>query len=135
MSTAVTPGENVLAYCKGCKKVSEHSVVAVRASRPYRVQCITCEDAHPYRAGPPVSKKKSASALKSRSLASDFNYDNLMVGRDPSMATTYAMSQQFASAELITHATFGVGLVTRVLVNHKIEVIFPEGIRMLAHER
>jgi len=133
MPTAVAPGETVMAYCKICKKVGAHVVAAVRGSRPYRVQCVKCEDAHPYRASPPSAKKKLAG--DGRVASGDKSYDDLMEGRDVSRALIYGMNFRYASADLIAHDTFGVGLVTGVLFNRKIEVAFPAGTKTLVHER
>jgi hypothetical protein len=126
----------VMAYCKVCKAVVEHTVVGVDRKKPKRVQCKTCEDAHPYRASKPTDKKKGAGASKAKRCQSgDLSYDSLMKGRDLSQTTQYDMTQQFSDRDLLNHETFGVGLVTRVLVDGKIEVMFSTGCKLLAHGR
>jgi hypothetical protein len=136
MPAVVAPGEEVMAYCKACKKISTHAVVAVRGGRPQRVRCIKCEDAHLYRASAPTAKKKVTRALSgSRLPALEGSYDDMMKGRDASRALVYGMNFRYASADLIAHETFGLGLVTSVLFNHKIEVAFPAGTKTLVHER
>ena len=136
MATAVIPGEIVMAYCGPCKKVATHQVAAVRGSRPYSVQCAKCEDVHRYRASAPATKKKSSAAAHPlRNAAGDWIYDDVMKGRDPALALTYGMNFRYAPADLIAHETFGLGLVTRVLFSHKIEVVFPDGTKTLVHER
>jgi hypothetical protein len=129
----VAPGEIVSAYCKVCKAVVEHGIVTVKAKKPLRVQCRTCEDAHPFRASKPAPRKKAAS--KTKALSAEDNYESLMLGRDSSQAEKYAFSHEFADRDLVDHSTFGLGLVTRVLADQKIEVLFSGGPRLLVHNR
>jgi len=132
----VTLGEIVVAYCKVCKSVIEHAVIAVKGKKPGRVQCRTCEDAHPFRAKAPAPRKKKVATSKTRGSASDdISYEDLIEGRDLSQAPKYSMSLPYADGDLINHAKFGVGLVTLVLVDRKIEVRFPEGKKLLVHNR
>ena len=59
----------------------------------------------------------------------------MMKGRDVSQAIAYDMTRRFVDRDVIDHAVFGVGLVTRVLEERKIEVWFREGQKLLAHAR
>jgi len=133
MVSVVAPGEIVSAYCKVCKAVVEHGVVTVKGKKPQRVQCRTCEDAHPFRASKPAPRKKAVG--KSKALSAELGYEALMQGRDVSQAAKYALTREFADRDLIDHDSFGLGMVTRVLADRKIEVIFPAGTRLLVHNR
>lgn len=136
MDAVATAAEIVKAYCKVCRSVVDHSVVSMAGKRPGRVRCLSCEDAHPYRAKAPSPKAKAASAAKSKGgVAEEVSYANLVEGRDLSQSTSYAMTDQFADSELIDHKKFGVGVVLRVLMDRKIEVLFPEGMKTLVHCR
>jgi hypothetical protein len=134
VSVVVTPGEVVTAYCKVCKAVIEHTVVAIKGKKPQRVQCKTCEDTHPFRANKPAPRKKASAKAKALAAAED-NYESLMQGRDASKAVKYSMAQEFADRDLIDHGSFGLGLVTRMLPDRKIEVLFPTGVKLLVHNR
>ncbi|OGQ77222.1 MAG: hypothetical protein A2289_24035 [Deltaproteobacteria bacterium RIFOXYA12_FULL_58_15] len=132
MATVVALGESVKAYCKGCKKVLEHAVISVTAAnRPKSVKCSACDDAHAYRVKEPATRKK----LGAKGVGLERRYDELTAGRDLTLGTKYGMAVQFTDDELVEHPKFGVGLVTRVCVDQKIEVVFPEGTKTLAHGR
>jgi hypothetical protein len=125
--------DRVMAYCKVCKAVTDHSVAEVKGrikKTPKRVACVACRDTHPFRASAPGSRKKATPDLPLH-----LSYDRLMEGRDLSKTTRYEMSRQFDARDLIAHDSFGVGLVVRVLADRKIEVRFPMGTKMLVHDR
>lgn len=58
-----------------------------------------------------------------------------MKGRDLSQPTPYEIHSLFSENEVIDHKVFGVGLVTRVATDDKIEVVFSKGKKVLAHDR
>jgi hypothetical protein len=125
--------DRVTAYCKICKEMAGHSIVETKGKMrptPMGVCCTVCEDTHPYRANRPAPRKKSVAGVPL-----DASYDSLMAGRDLSQTTKYAMAGEFDVRELIAHKTFGVGLVTRVLADRKIEVRFEMGTKVLVHHR
>ncbi len=134
MATAAKTGDIVTAYCKVCKKLLEHVIVEIKAKGSKRVQCKTCDDTHPFRASIPAPRKKTAGS-RARGAAAGESYESLMTGRDPILATEYAMNVQFSDNELLEHKTFGLGVVTRVLFNRKIEVMFEDSAKTLAHDR
>lgn len=136
MSSIIALGDNVSAYCKNCKKVIEHVVREMKGTKPKRVQCHTCDDTHPFRADKPTPRKRGASVAKAKgSSPVDMSYASLTENRDLSHAKSYLMTLPFAVSDLINHSKFGIGLVTRVLVDRKIEVLFPDDTRMLVHDR
>jgi transposase-like protein len=49
-------GDYIDAYCSRCKRVLDHSVVALEGDEVSRVRCRTCEYEHSYRKG--VTGKK-----------------------------------------------------------------------------
>jgi hypothetical protein len=62
-------------------------------------------------------------------------YELLLRGRTASAARPYAPSTRFKVRDLISHATFGLGAVTAERENIKIDVLFPDGARVLMHGR
>ncbi|MBC7977150.1 MAG: hypothetical protein H7138_19415, partial [Myxococcales bacterium] len=52
----------------------------------------------------------------------------------PDGALDYTAKRRFAAAEVILHATFGAGLVTKV-TGDRIEVMFPAGAKTLVHAK
>lgn len=128
----IAVNDRVVAYCKVCKAVADHLVVdkGRRTKTPKRVSCVECRDTHPFRPSEPKSRKKTTAEPPLH-----LSYDRLIEGRDLSKTTRYEMSRQFGARDLIAHDSFGVGLVTRVLADRKIEVRFPMGTKMLVHDR
>jgi hypothetical protein len=61
------------------------------------------------------------------------DYDKLMEGRDRSQARLYSPKTHYNNGDLIQHAKFGLGLVTALKGEKKIELIFPDGPRVLVH--
>lgn len=125
-----------------------HTIEAIVDKKITRVHCNTCRAQHTYRAAPPglraapksgTARRRSTSTKRtSRSAptvlqASD--YEALMRGRDPSRARPYALRERFVPKELIAHPTFGLGLVTAARDGTKIEVLFPDGLKTLAHSQ
>jgi hypothetical protein len=51
------------------------------------------------------------------------NYDELLKSRDASQAVMYKISSQFNEKDVIDHKVFGIGLVTRITDDDKIEVV------------
>lgn len=142
MATVKT-GADIDAFCSKCQLELAHVVVAVVTGRPAKVQCKTCRTVHAYKsksAGATATRKRASSSEKpagtrSRGGASRNDYDDLIKGRDVSRAQRYKPATEFGEGAVLSHPTFGVGLVTRVLSDGKIEVIFPAGSKVLVHAR
>lgn len=132
-SPAPAAGKETDAYCTKCKLVLNHVIVAVNGRRIARVQCLTCEGVHAYRANPPGTRKRAASRRSEPSPAE--LYDKLMSGRDIADAKPYNLEGHFDEGDVLNHRKFGLGLVTRVMADAKVEVVFQDGLKVLVHER
>jgi hypothetical protein len=58
-----------------------------------------------------------------------------MEGRDVSKPIPYKFTRKFNLDDVIQHKTFGIGLVTRVISEKKMEVLFEESSKLLIHGR
>jgi len=125
-------GDDIDAYCKKCKLVLAHVIVALRATKPAKTECKTCGEVHAYRKDAPGTRKRST---KSKENAQKAEYDRLMEGRDISAAEKYKLVGDYAAEQVIDHKTFGIGIVTRQLSDNKLEVFFLESIKVLVHRR
>ena len=56
-------------------------------------------------------------------------------GRDMSAARRYSPKEKFAPGDVVNHPSFGVGVAVVLKDATKIEVIFPEGSKVLVHGR
>jgi hypothetical protein len=79
---------------------------------------------HAYRKNPPDTKGKRRS-----------QYEDAMEGRDLSKPIPYKISRKFGLDDIIAHKTFGIGLVTRVVSDKKMEVLFEDSSKLLIHGR
>lgn len=132
----IEAGQDTDAYCGKCKMVLAHVIIAMKGSRPARVECKTCGAVHAYkkdepRKGTGTKRGPSKSSIAARVAA----HDKLLEGRDISSAVRYKISQEMHDDDVIDHKTFGIGLVTRVLADRKIEVSFQSGTKVLVHNR
>ncbi len=142
---------NVDSWCTRCKMMLAHTIEAMVGSECKRVQCNTCRSSHVHRASPPGTKiyqalartpvqstdktRKMGPKKNTAGLARASHYSELMRGRDTLMARSYSFREQFAEGEVLAHSQFGVGLVVADKGANKIEVLFQEGPKVLAHRR
>lgn len=129
-------GGDVDANCTKCKMELAHVIVAIVDNRPKRVQCKTCSSVHNYRSANDASAASKRSASKKSTAASTpKNYETLMSGKDISSAQRYRVTEAFVEGIVVDHKKFGLGLVTKVLGDAKIEVTFRSGTKTLIHQR
>jgi hypothetical protein len=121
---ALAAGADIDAYCPTCKSVTRHVVIAMKGTRAAKAECKACHSAHAYRKNPPDAKSKKKN-----------QFEGAMEGRDASKALPYKINKKFNTDDLIKHKTFGIGLVTRVLSDKKMEVLFQESTKLLIHGR
>ncbi len=139
MTKQATVGGDIDSWCTKCKIMILHTVVSMKddGKTPKRVECNSCHGAHMYRANPPGTRKKSSSSSSKagRSTLRASDYDRMMEGRNPAAARRYSPKTQFTVGEVIAHPKFGTGVTTMLKDKTKIEVLFPDGPRVLVHAR
>ena len=147
-------GGEVDSWCTKCKLVLNHRIIAMVGSTPVRVECSTCNSHHNFRARAPGDKAPSAggtsraasgaSASGPRStrgptkaqqavLDRERTWEKSMAGRSPNDFRPYRVSEIFEEGELVRHSKFGDGVVTRMLEGKKVEILFKDDARTLAH--
>jgi hypothetical protein len=137
----VKPGSTVDGWCTKCKLVLGHTVEAMVDTKITRVHCNTCNGQHAYRATAPGSRTAGGSAGKASARAKAEkapkrnDYEALLRGRTAASARPYATTERFAPGEVISHAAFGLGVVTAERDSVKIDVHFPDGPKVLMHGR
>lgn len=129
-------GGDVDTPCSRCNLTLAHVIVAMNGTRPVRVLCKTCKTEHAFRSTDKKAKAARKSPGESRRVTATANdYDKMMTGKDLSRAKRYEPKVAFAEGEVVDHKVFGLGLVTRVLTDGKIEVLFKVGPKVLLHAR
>lgn len=127
-------GSNIDSWCTRCKLVLAHTIEAIANGVIKRVVCNTCKGKHQYKGEEPGKKIASRpAASKARSRVSDFT--KLMAEKDENESMPYNMRTQFVKGDVISHATFGRGVVVEDKDQQKIEVLFECGPKILVHAR
>ena len=154
MAKPLKAGGEVDSWCTKCKLLLNHRVIAMVGTTPKRVECSTCNSHHNYRALPPGEKAVSAggssrvAAGKSSSgprstrgptkaqqvvLDRERTWEKAIAGKGVHDFRSYRVSEIFEEGDLIRHSKFGDGVVTRLLEGKKVEILFKDDARTLAH--
>lgn len=154
MSKALKAGGEVDSWCTKCKLVLNHRIIAMVASTPVRVECSTCMSHHNFRARAPGDKAPSTGGTSSRASSSassgpksvrgptkaqqaildrERTWEKSIAGKGVHEFRPYRVSEIFNEGDLIRHSKFGDGVVTRLLEGKKVEILFKDDARTLAH--
>ncbi|MEK7705636.1 MAG: hypothetical protein AAB426_11805 [Myxococcota bacterium] len=132
----VNAGDDTDSYCSRCGLELAHVVVAMNGARIVRVECKTCHTVHAHRRGAPSAHEPRArGSAPTRVPVHEREYERLLTGKDPATARPYAPQSLLDAGALVRHPTFGVGIVSRVLSDDKVQVIFRDAARVLVHAR
>lgn len=148
----LTATSEVDAYCTKCKMDLNHRIVAMEGAKIARVECLTCRGQHNYRKpksgarapagkrrGPPPSRPSTPLA-RARARASSATqlkqrWEQATVGKPPGDFTAYRIDKVLSAGQLVRHKTFGDGVVSELMEDNKVEVLFEIGAKTLAHGR
>ena len=139
----LTAGDDIDSRCLKCKDVTNHTIVAMVGDKVAKVQCNVCRGLHNYR--PVIIEKKTGAPRRAaekggqpgkpgrtvKEVKAEALFRELLGDREPLNAIPYAMTAAFQEDDLINHAVFGLGVVARKIPPNKVEVIFPEGSKIL----
>jgi hypothetical protein len=131
-------GEDIEDICTRCGD-TRHVVMAKVGDRVAKVVCKLCGGQHNYRGDQqPPAASAGASGTWGRPRKRRITRSNPItppsaVVFDPSRPPrAYSPKEGFLPGERVTHATFGIGVVSGVPGPGKVEVHFPSGLRTLA---
>jgi hypothetical protein len=135
-------GDEIDSWCTKCKLMLAHTIQAMTDGTIEKVVCKTCKGKHKYRPKPPKSRTKKAKksttkkkVTRRRKKDPAVIWEEALEGKDMSQSRTYAMDAVFATDEVLEHPTFGVGLITEVRAEGKMEVLFKDGPKLLVCNR
>jgi len=129
-NTEFSAGDWIEARCTKCRKITNHTVVAMTDKGPAQVRCETCKGTHKYRPAA-APKKAAATGPTARKASVQKEWSELLSGMDSSKAENYSMEGDYRVKSLIRHPRFGLGLVQRIAGVRKVEVLFEDGKKML----
>jgi hypothetical protein len=151
MSKAPHAGGEIDSFCTKCRMILNHRIIAMVGSPPKRVECSTCNSHHNYRARPPgekaepgsVSSKKGVSEPRAARVSHvtkaaqarrdlEHSWEKAIAGRAVSDFKRYTVAETFQAGDLVRHTRFGDGVVTQVIDNGKVVILFKDEPRTLA---
>ena len=137
----LSAGDNIEASCTRCRKVLNHTIVAMVGERVVRVECNTCRGMHNYHevkaAKTPaatIRKTTTTASVKARKKAGDDDreeWETLRPTIESGNAAPYDMNGKYRVNTLVEHAVFGRGVVKAVIKPNKMQVLFSEGKKLL----
>jgi hypothetical protein len=128
-------GDRIDARCTKCKKIMNHTIVAMVGSNPVRVMCNTCKGQHNYKnpTAPEkskVSSRKNSKPSKKKEIQRQ-EWETRCQNTDNTEVLPYSMNRDYQAGNLIKHPSFGLGVIEQVCGGRKIRVLFEEGERIL----
>jgi hypothetical protein len=153
---SLTAASEIDAWCTKCRMDLGHRIVAMVGGAPKRVVCLTCNSEHNYRAPrnehrqdagvhvrgstrSPTPSKPPASAgarVAQKARVEQERYQHWAdktLGKAVDAFTRYSMERRYREGELVMHPKFGEGYVQEVLEGGKMNVMFRDGSKVLAH--
>jgi hypothetical protein len=120
-------GHKVDGWCGRCKLMLRHTIDTITAAKITRVHCNTCGGRHAHRAQPPRSRLANGAVP----ITQERRYALLLRGRTDAHSTPYSSSARFEVGQLVSHAAFGLGVVTGERDRVKIDILFADGAKVL----
>ncbi|MEM9490827.1 MAG: hypothetical protein AAGC55_16890, partial [Myxococcota bacterium] len=133
-------GGEIEAYCPSsrCKCDATHTIVSMYEDEVRRVQCIVCREVHAYRKPrgesydeplePPLRSKLTRKPTWNEAMAK-------VSEQDLAKCRPYSIRDTYEELDIVSHPTFGVGFVTELLPDNKVEITFKDEQRILVHNR
>lgn len=145
MHSKLSAGSIVETRCTRCRKLLNHTIVAMVEEKIARVECNTCHGIHNYHPVKPEKAKKAPAAPKAtraktttpRAPKADpaavaaAEWEALQGSINPDQAIPYDMERTYRVNNLILHSQFGLGIVQGVIPPNKFDVLFQLGKKRL----
>lgn len=134
-------GGEVDAFCTKCQLTLAHTIHAVVAGRPVKVECNTCHGVHRYKGALASSSGVRSSGTgpraerPAREKPATVGFDELLAARDTSRAQPYSPKKTFALGDVVDHSIFGRGFVSAIRDGGKLEITFRSDVKVLVHGR
>ncbi|ORJ52636.1 hypothetical protein [Geothermobacter hydrogeniphilus] len=132
-----TTGGPIESNCSRCEGVTNHIVVAMVGEKVVRVECNCCGTTHAFRAPkqPKATTPRKAAAPRKtaakKAAKDEVAWQQEVAVLDPGKAVVYAMDAVLGKGQLVSHPTFGLGLVTEIIVPNKAQILFESGRKLL----
>lgn len=124
---ALEVGNKIDGWCGRCKAVVRHTIETMAGEKITRVQCNTCGGWHLHRPKAP----RSRAAGTGTPISHELRYEKLVAKRTDAHSTPYSSTSRYQVGQLVSHASFGLGVVTGARDGVKIDVLFADGAKVL----
>jgi len=131
-------GGEVDSFCSKCELTLAHTVIAMVAGRPVKVECNTCHAVHRYRGAPAGASQGASVAMKKaarpgREKKVEVPFADVLATKKKA-PVTYSPKRTFGVDDVVDHPAFGRGYVT-VARPDKVEIAFQSDVKVLIHGR
>jgi hypothetical protein len=135
-------------WCTRCRMLLNHRIVSMQNAKPHQVLCLTCNTQHLFRPNAPGEKAASSGGggstrapaaprgptrAEQARIGREQTWEKAIAGRAMSEFKAYNVSAVFHEGDLVRHKKFGDGVVTRVIDAGKVEILFKDEPKTLAH--
>lgn len=133
-------GKEVLSYCSKDKGTLAHIIVNMKDEHTIgKVECKTCHAVHAYKDPSKVKeRKKTSKTSKGKTKTSKLSNSDMWleaVNNSQAKSQPYSIKHKFENEDIIDHPKFGPGVVSRLIDDNKIEVIFRHDVKTLLHNK
>nr|AYM54510.1 hypothetical protein [Racemicystis crocea] len=147
-------GGEIDSYCTKCRLDLTHRIIAMVGDTVKKVECKTCGSHHLYRrpkserdavkdkvmkrsderprsgGGSRAERAAAQSRLERDQTAA---WEHAIAGQPTTAFKPYRITLTLAEGELVHHSKFGDGVVSKVIDRGKVEILFKDGPRTMAH--
>jgi len=128
----LAPGDQVEARCTKCRRNTNHTIVVIMDEVPFRVQCNICERQHNYRLPVEPGAKKKAAPQKSPARNTESKkWEAQCESLQDKPVKKYSIDGEYKVGDLISHQSFGLGVVQRLAGSQKVEILFESGLKIM----
>jgi hypothetical protein len=146
LTTLPPVAKSIFVFCKKCDADRYQTVLAHTSATGAKIQCEVCKAKSTWKlpkvkiskpagarnlAGAALKRKTASAAARQNAHSTEYN--NLLAATNAE-AVPYNMRSKFTVNQKLQHPKFGVGFIRSTQAD-KIEVVFPDEVRMLVHNR
>ncbi|MFO0656140.1 MAG: hypothetical protein U0787_13805, partial [Polyangia bacterium] len=128
-------GQEIEAFCARCKTDTPHTVVSRYDEEIRRVRCNTCDDVHAFRRPRGEDGDEPSEQPSRKKLIKAKPTWEQVINKKKSTPRAWGPDEVFCELDVLTHSVFGVGFVSELIGQNKIEVTFQNDKRILIHNR
>lgn len=126
----LSAGDPIEARCTKCRKITNHTIVAMKDTIPAKVECNTCNGQHLYRK-PKAAPQTAAMKVANVKRAEQKKWVSVQSQIEGQNAKKYSMEGEYKVDAVIRHPEFGLGLVQGLAGTRKMEVLFEDGLKTM----